>query len=224
MIPRLMFGLKKKSDRLKDFLHTYTASAFEAFLRVEAEPLRFDCSICGVNCAENKSVDLYRCRRCFHTPQYCESCIISSHSRNPHHGIERWDRVRRIWMSTNIGELGAIIYLGHAGAQCPSIVPRVRDMTIVHEGGVHKFSVRFCTCDSTAKDHVQLLEARLWPATWSIPSTAFSFGVLEQFQLLSVKCTISAHDFFAYLSAATDSDFPADVTVCVIRSRRFLIH
>ena len=185
-------------------------------MHAEAGPTRFDCSTCSSKCAGDQSKDLYRCRRCLHTPQYCKPCVISSHRRELYHGIERWDRDRRIWVSTNIGELGAVVYLGHSGAECPSIVPRMRDMTIVHEGGVHRFSVRFCTCPSSPKDHAQLLEARLWPASWSLPLTAFSFGVLEQFQSLSVKCTISVHDFFAYLSAVTNQDFPADVTVCVI--------
>ena len=206
--------MQKKSDRLTEFLNTYASSAFEAFMTAEAGPTRSDCSACSAKCAGDHSDDLYRCRRCLHTPQYCKTCLMSSHKHELHHGMERWDKGRKIWISTNLGELGAAIYLGHGGERCPSIIPRMRDMTIMHEGGVHRFSVRFCSCHSPKKDHEQLLEARLWPASWGLPQTAFSFGVMEQFQLLSVKCTISAHDFFAYLASTTDSEFPADVTVC----------
>ncbi|KAF7294743.1 hypothetical protein MIND_01011700 [Mycena indigotica] len=57
----------------------------------------------------------------------------------------------------------------------------------------------------------QLIEARLFPASWKRPETAFTFTALRHFHILSLTSKITPYDYVRSLSKLTDSVFPQDV-------------
>ncbi|KAJ7899530.1 hypothetical protein B0H14DRAFT_2331726, partial [Mycena olivaceomarginata] len=55
---------------------------------------------------------------------------------------------------------------------------------------------------------LQLLDARIYPATPDKPSTAFTFNVLEEFALDSLECKTAALTFLSKLRRMTNPIFP----------------
>jgi hypothetical protein len=66
----------------------------------------------------------------------------------------------------------------------------LRGLTVVEDNGFHEMKVNFCACprpDDTSPTHwEQLLQVRLFPATWVQPETAFTFNVMRQFHVHSL--------------------------------------
>jgi hypothetical protein len=60
----------------------------------------------------------------------------------------------------------------------------------------------------------QLLEAGLFPASVKQPSLAFTFNVLKDFHLHTLKSKKSAYDSISALHQQTNNAFPMDVPVC----------
>jgi hypothetical protein len=58
-------------------------------------------------------------------------------------------------------------------------VPTERVVVIIHTTGVFQHHVRWCACPGHAKEDIQLLQLRLFPASAVRPKTAFTFDVLE---------------------------------------------
>ncbi|KAJ7748905.1 hypothetical protein B0H16DRAFT_1847881 [Mycena metata] len=80
------------------------------------------------------------------------------------------------------------------------------DFCIVDSNGIHEVGLDFCSC-SLAQDHdIQLLRARLYPATTTNPASAATFRVLRQFHLLSLEAKCSAHHFYNSLARATNNN------------------
>jgi hypothetical protein len=79
------------------------------------------------------------------------------------------------------------------------------DFCIVDSNGIHEVALDFCTC-GRAEDHdIQLLRARLYPATTTNPATAATFRVLRDFHLLSLEAKSSAYHFYNKLARQTDN-------------------
>ena len=56
------------------------------------------------------------------------------------------------------------------------------DLTIVSSTGIFTRSVRWCTCTKSPDQCVELLfRAKLFPASFKNPKTAFTFEVLDHF-------------------------------------------
>jgi hypothetical protein len=88
----------------------------------------------------------------------------------------------------------------------PSIKPLHDNFCIVDSNGVHEVALDFCSC-SRAEDHdIQLLRARLYPATTTNPATAATFRVLRNFHLLSLEAKSSAHHFYNKLARQTNNN------------------
>ena len=202
------------STRSTQFMSDYACKAFDALLSCEAGRTPGDRGCYGSACGKpDFTAGLYRCLSCFHAPSYCKSCLIDTHRGNFGHTVEKWDEDRRCWMRYEWGKLSITLHLGHGGKRCPLSRNEKRKMTIVHDGGVHELEVSFCACPLHPPDFVQLVQARLWPATWTVPRTALTFDVLAHFQQLSTKCNTTAHDFYKYLAGLTDQELLDDVTV-----------
>jgi hypothetical protein len=86
---------------------------------------------------------------------------------------------------------------------------------IVSSTGIFKCSVRWCTCPNAPERHIQLLRARLFPATFINPKTAFTFEVLDHFRLDALECRTSAMNFMSKLGRRTNEIFPGTVPVCI---------
>ncbi|KAJ7813609.1 hypothetical protein B0H14DRAFT_3477720 [Mycena olivaceomarginata] len=88
----------------------------------------------------------------------------------------------------------------------PSIKPLHDNFCIIDSNSVHEVALHFCSC-SWAEDHnIQLLHARLYPATTTNPATAATFHVLCDFHLLYLEAKSSAHHFYNKLARQTNNN------------------
>jgi hypothetical protein len=55
------------------------------------------------------------------------------------------------------------------------------NLIIVSSTGIFKCSVRWCHCAKSSDQYVELLQAKLFPASFKNPKTAFTFEVLNHF-------------------------------------------
>jgi hypothetical protein len=78
---------------------------------------------------------------------------------------------------------------------------------------VHHLRIVWCQCKGAPGVDIQLLRSRLFPASVSSPSTAFTFGLLSYFHIDSVECKTSASSFFSKLRQLTNSSSPDSVPV-----------
>jgi hypothetical protein len=102
--------------------------------------------------------------------------------------------------------IGLRVQLGHGGAPCP--VPSAPEtLSIFDTSGVHSISVNFCDCrmNGIVSQPTQLLRARLFPATFKWPRTAFSFECLDMFHELTLQGKTSLYDFYHTILRKTDS-------------------
>lgn len=83
-------------------------------------------------------------------------------------------------------------------------------MHVLDVHGIFKINVRFCGCSvssgTTASDtYVQLIRARLFPATAKVPQTAFSFRALTLASHLNNQGKLTGYDFYHSLMHLTDN-------------------
>jgi len=88
-----------------------------------------------------------------------------------------------------------------------------RVVVIVHTTGVFQHHVRWCSCPGHAKEEIQLLCLRLFPASNLRPKTAFTFDVLDHFYVDAMECKTSGDSFFQKLCQLTNNAFPDVVPV-----------
>src|SRR6202050_2530441 len=88
------------------------------------------------------------------------------------------------------------------------------DLTVVSSTGIFKCSVRWCNCTKSPDQYVQLLLcAKLFPASFKNPKTAFTFEVLDHFQINALECKTAAMNFMSKLVRITNEVFPSRVPV-----------
>lgn len=104
--------------------------------------------------------------------------------------------------------MGLRMQLGHPhGEECvnPTQCPS-DDFVIIHSNGLHEVGIDFCGCGKESQLHtVQLLRARLFPATIVNPKTAATMDVLDLFSILSYESKMSAFQFYHSLNRLTDN-------------------
>ena len=87
-------------------------------------------------------------------------------------------------------------------------------LTIVASTGIFMWTVRWCQCASNLDQYVQLLLwAKLFPASFINPKTAFTFEVLDHFHIDALECKMSAMMFMSKLWCLTNEVFPSRVLV-----------
>ena len=181
----------------------------------------------------------FRCLDCFGQALLCHSCCLEVHSSLPFHSIEKWTGM--FFKKTSLNTEGFILHLGHAGLCCPANVtsamgcevtedgkcdgvdeilleawePRdTRTLVVVDISRVHQLVVSWCCCQGAPDHGTQLFQHRLFPASITRPSTAFTFAVLEYFHVDAVECKTSAFNFSNKLRRLTDFSSPQSVPVC----------
>jgi hypothetical protein len=88
-------------------------------------------------------------------------------------------------------------------------------LVIVTSNGIFRCSVWWCHCAINSKHYVQLLRcAKLFPASFKNPKTAFTFEVLDRFRMDTLECKTAAMNFMSKLWWITDTTFPSHVPVC----------
>lgn len=146
------------------------------------------------NCGSKNAV--LRCEDCFETaPLQCKHCIVKEHVRNPFHHIQEWTGL--YFKRTSLHELGARVYLGHSGLPCPnrSSNSNGRPFVIADNNGFHKTVLEFCHCDKgiDQAEALQLVRARLFPATITQPESAFTFRLLDDFHAHTLSSKKSSY-------------------------------
>lgn len=89
---------------------------------------------------------------------------------------------------------------------------------IVDISGIHRIGVKWCSCPNADLPAVQLLKARLYPASTISPRTAFTFRVLDDFLIENKECKTSALNYYNKLKRLTSNAFPHLVAVSIINS------
>ncbi|KZP27030.1 hypothetical protein FIBSPDRAFT_731485, partial [Athelia psychrophila] len=152
-----------------------------------------------------------RCEDCHGGMMMCVSCSVSTHECNPTHRVELWNGSH--FEHTTLKALGLRIQLGHStGQSCinPIAAPG-DDFVIVDVNGIHQVALDYCGCDRAKGETVQLLRARLYPATVQAPKTAATFNLLELFHLLTFKAKASAFEFYNALARRSDNTGTIDI-------------
>jgi hypothetical protein len=100
------------------------------------------------------------------------------------------------------------LVMGHEHRAVCDRPSEVQSISVMHTNGWHCINVRFCNCTPNEPIYVQLLRARLFPATYDRPSTVFSFDVLDLFEELTLQSKTSMYDFFQTICSVTGKDRP----------------
>ena len=87
-------------------------------------------------------------------------------------------------------------------------------LIIVSSTGIFRRSIRWCHCATSPGQYVQLLlQAKLFPASFKNPKTAFTFEVLDHFRVDALECKTAAMNFMSKIQRIIDEVFPSKVPV-----------
>jgi hypothetical protein len=87
-------------------------------------------------------------------------------------------------------------------------------LIIVSSTGIFERWIRWCHCARSSDQYVQLLlRAKLFPASFKNPKTAFTFEVLDHFRLDALECNTAAMNFMSKIRRITNEAFPSRVPV-----------
>ena len=90
---------------------------------------------------------------------------------------------------------------------------RQSNLIIVSSTGIFKRSVSWCTCANSPEPYVQLVRAKLFPASFKHPETAFTFEVLDHFHIDALECKTAAMNFMSKIVRISNEAFPGKVPV-----------
>jgi CxC2 like cysteine cluster associated with KDZ transposases len=98
------------------------------------------------------------------------------------------------------------------------------EIIIVSSTGICTRSVRWCHCAKSPDRFVELLlRAKLFPASFKNPKTAFTFEVLDHFRVDALECKTAAMNFMSKLRRMTNEAFPSRVPVSNPIDRTFIL-
>ncbi|KAJ7929448.1 hypothetical protein B0H13DRAFT_2228508 [Mycena leptocephala] len=161
------------------------------------------------------------CRDCFTDALFCKQCTIVLHRDTPLHQIETWND--EFFVPNTLKDLGLRVQLGHGRrGECPGTVAKIAEeakrtpeevekakkaegFCIVDTNGIHEVTLDFCTCGRAQAHDVQLLRARLFPATTTRPPSAATFRVLRKFHLMSFETKCSTYEFYNALARESNN-------------------
>jgi hypothetical protein len=101
--------------------------------------------------------------------------------------------------------------------------PTRSNLIVVSSMGIFKRSVKWCQCADSPERYVQLLRAKLFPASFKRPSTAFTFEVLDHFRIDALECHTAAMNFMSKIARITNEAFPDRVPVCTHALNAFIL-
>ncbi|KAE9390217.1 hypothetical protein BT96DRAFT_1002497 [Gymnopus androsaceus JB14] len=107
---------------------------------------------------------------------------------------------------------GAMTYgipLRHDGEHCPQALKAIL-MTVVDLNGLHATKITTCQCGNNGRWR-QLFDADLYPATVVEPQTAFTFRLLQYWQIITLQPKIAAYHYIHALRCLTDNIFTGNV-------------
>ena len=84
----------------------------------------------------------------------------------------------------------------------------ISTICIVDRSGIHELPVRWCRCPTRLLDDRQLLAIGMFPSTFKVVKTAFTFQVLDNFIFDNLEYKTSAFNFYNKLRRITSNTFP----------------
>jgi len=85
-------------------------------------------------------------------------------------------------------------------------------VTVVDVSGIHHLPVVFCSCDTRDSEiDIAYLRMGLFPASFDIIKTLFTFDVLQDFRASNLECKTSAYQYYQKLRRLTCPAFPTAV-------------
>ena len=90
---------------------------------------------------------------------------------------------------------------------CPCTPSEPSLFSIIDLSGIHQVAINFCDCceNGIVPQHIQLLQAGWFPATFNRPKTAFTFSCLDFYHELTLQGKVNAYDFCHTLHHITDN-------------------
>ncbi|KAF9028249.1 hypothetical protein BDZ89DRAFT_934883, partial [Hymenopellis radicata] len=176
-------------------------------LRLEAPLALTTCpGVPGRPCQDVQGI--YKCLTCHDHRLFCLECFSFKHAGLYLHRIQEWTGTH-FWPTT-LAKIGVVVQLGHApGDDCfsPRFANAKRFVVIDVDQGLQVINLQYCGCTLNAGIgfDIQLLRARLYPATTHDPETCATFRALEHFQILSFMSKLSAYEYFAACCRLTDN-------------------
>lgn len=103
--------------------------------------------------------------------------------------------------------LGLRIQPGHGvGEHCINSIPTAGDDFVILDcNGIHQVALDYCGCTSAKDSTIQLLCAKLYPATIQAPKITATFNLLKFFHLLTFESKASAFELYHTLARKTDN-------------------
>ncbi|KAJ7027283.1 hypothetical protein C8F04DRAFT_1267195 [Mycena alexandri] len=137
-------------------------------------------------------------------------------SKGSLYSAEVWDREQGFFRRHNLSALGHHLQLGHNGKPCPNPLADVA-FEVTAETGVHALRIHFCgdwpddSTDEVGDKVAQLLNARLFPCTFTQTASAITFNALKQIQLHHLESKVAAFDYCGSLRRLSDNAFTESV-------------
>lgn len=157
------------------------------------------------------------CQNCPSFAPSCNECFINKHQNSPLCWAQVWNTDQGFFVRHDISRLreeGYWIHLGHHGERCPNPVGGEKEtFTIIHTNGIHQTRVKFCHCHGPPNKIAQLMENEYFPSSTKDPRQAFTWALLNDYQVHSLEAKKGAYDYFMAIRRLTDEDFAADVSV-----------
>ncbi|QRV92804.1 hypothetical protein RhiJN_20822 [Ceratobasidium sp. AG-Ba] len=180
---------KTPNQALREWLALWRDAYLSAWFKHDAPPKEF-CSFCF-----EAGVQLYR---------------FNTHRAQPTHRIQSWDGA--VWLESSLAVIGLTTYLGHGGKPCPSNEDDGQ-LLVGDLDGFSFITVRYCRCEinKLKSKPLQLIEIGLFPCSHLHPRSAFTFRVLDIFNIFCTLGRTSAHKFYLVIERITKPGFPGDV-------------
>ncbi|KAJ7763843.1 hypothetical protein B0H16DRAFT_1311062 [Mycena metata] len=188
-----------QDDPLGQWAEDHLAQTLAEILRLKGRGDHANHPLC-LRCTENAAD--HRCMHCLSGGELlCSGCILAGHRYLPFHRIEYWTGA--------MFERKTLMDMGHwhsVDRRCSLPIPsKGKEFIVVDIHGVHRVALDYCGCGMGGHPTVQLLRARLWPATSTNPQTAATFAVLRQYQLMSFESKCSGLEFYQSLARQSDN-------------------
>ncbi|KAE9393534.1 hypothetical protein BT96DRAFT_999399 [Gymnopus androsaceus JB14] len=166
----------------------------------------------GTPCACGNAIREVRCLDCTQFSPLCRSCWVNAHKHHPFHWAKFWSHEQGYFVRQDISVLLDSDYgipLGHDGEHCPKALKAIL-MTVVDLNGVHATKITTCQCGDNGRWR-QLFDADLFPATVVEPQTAFTFHLLQDWQIMTLQSKITTYHYIRALRRLTDNVFTGNV-------------
>ncbi|KAJ3833367.1 hypothetical protein F5878DRAFT_546684, partial [Lentinula raphanica] len=168
----------------------------------------------GSLCSCGQGTRVVQCHDCFKYEMSCEECFIQHHHATPFHWPKVW-QAQGFFKKMDIACLRGNTYaIDLCSRPCNGVCSNPsppHGVTIVDTNGVHATRIRYCFCDGQPNYVNQLMRARLFPGTISLPRTLFTFRVLDEFQEHHLASKKAVYDYVGALRRLTDGAFTHEV-------------